>query len=213
MSCWDDLFRARDLSPTWRKPQGSQAPSRPLCVPPSPQLPHPTTEDPHHRNEDMGLFSSRKADDSDTHLTTPTPPSADNDKSVVHVIRSRFVRPGVSRLYWVSLTADHAGPATSSTARTKARSALRAPSRSRPPKARRLRKHSPARPPRLHMPLDNPAPSRKPPPRHGAPAPAYYASRRRTSRCLRSHPGMVSLRRGAWVRRPRPHQRRAPGAP
>jgi hypothetical protein len=40
----------------------------------------------------MGFFSSRKADDNDPYLTTTGTTTDSNDKSVVHVIRSRFVR-------------------------------------------------------------------------------------------------------------------------
>lgn len=47
------------------------------------------------RNEGMGFFSSRKVEGNEHHLTTTAITSgsatASNDKSVVHVIRSRFV--------------------------------------------------------------------------------------------------------------------------
>lgn len=95
------ILQGRYLWPTWRKPHAISlfAPAFPFPDAQRPKGPLSKKEDTTPRNEDMGFFSSRKAEDNDTYLTTTTSTITDNDKSVVHVIRSRFVRSGFSSVF------------------------------------------------------------------------------------------------------------------
>lgn len=141
----------------------------------------------------MGFFSSRKVEDNSNYLAT----AAADDKSVVHVIRSRFVRFFLSSNTLSSCEITKCIHFTCSTARIKAKNAKASQQlrlRHMVPRSRR-RCQTPR--PERHMP---PAlseglliPRRKP----GHP---FYAARMIAQRCLHCQPRQEVHMPRAWAR-------------
>jgi hypothetical protein len=161
-----------------------------------PEQPLSTKRASYQRNEDMGFFSSRKAEDNDNYLnTTSVEP---NDKSVVHVIRSRFVSPFSFDIVALDKTLN-GSVFTSSTGRTKAKNAKASQQLHLRHMAHRPRR--PCQTPRVPNPTFQSPPVRLRDtlvPRREL-APLFYAARMNVQRCLRCQPRQGALTHRAWA--------------